>query len=225
MLGMQHNSRDFRNTDVYHMNEGSGAIIGDSRNQHHLPIVNGAWVSGRYSDAIHFVGDGYAIVADHADFTITTGKGFTAAAWIKSTQDAGEWGGIMAHGLDDSFWYMTVGDTKLYCLLKNDSAVQIDVASADVVNDDKWHHVVLVRENDGITIKIYVDGVLEADQETLSGTINAAQPFGIGLAYPSNTSSFQFEGTIEEARFSNQYGATAGEVTRMYRQGRNSKGL
>lgn len=58
------------------------------------------------------------------------------------------------------------------------------------VNDDKWHHI--VGTYDGTTIKLYVDGKLNASTTTTSGTkvTDSTSPFQIGARTDSATQYF-----------------------------------
>ena len=70
--------------------------------------------------------------------------------------------------------------------------------SSTFVNDGRWHH--LAGEVDGNTWRIYVDGVLENSNTYTytGGSLSTPEPMTIG-AY-TYTSSFYFDGEIDEVR-------------------------
>ena len=64
-----------------------------------------------------------------------------------------------------------------------------------VVADGQWHHVAGVY--DGSSLKLYVDGQLDASTAASAGTLNVSGPLFLGRHY-ANT-QFSFAGNLDEA--------------------------
>lgn len=90
----------------------------------------------------------------------------------------------------------SVNDQGTYLFIENgkfswDTYASTDVVSTTSVNDQQWHHVAVVR--DGTTIKVFVDGQLEA-----SGTHTFTVPQAASTIGTNDGSSFK--GEIDEFR-------------------------
>jgi hypothetical protein len=67
------------------------------------------------------------------------------------------------------------------------------------VNDNNWHHVAVVYLNN-LTIKFYVDGVLDSLSTTGAKNLNAGSVSSYAGAFSTNVLSSYFNGTIDELK-------------------------
>ena len=141
--------------------------------------------------------------------TATAGlKTFTIAAWIKTTESrvgsdywthptiigfatdgsgSGDFGFCLKNGKPGFFSGLVPnGDNSYY--------------SATSVNDDTWHHLAAV--NNGITVKLYIDGLLDAGGSLPSGLGLANTGFRVGKSNFANP--LGYAGLIDELRIYNR---------------------
>jgi len=145
-------------------NEGSGDMLADgSGNGWDATIQDGAheWVNGKYGSAIRLQ-KAYAVVeGDVISSTAQTGE-ITIASWINLAVHT-TYNGLVSIQSD-------LGDVCDYRLMANpaknpfwNAGHHVDQSSADFAFSlETWYHYVLVA--DGVTSKVYVDGVLIAEE-------------------------------------------------------------
>ena len=155
-------------------------------------------ILGAASTAAVFRGSGstaqalyLADVGDATDpFRIRTGS---FGCWIRTA----------AHGVVQqimSKWNTTA--TTFYSQIRETNTVTVNaggvVAGVTDVCDDRWHWIVCT--NDGTTIRLYVDSVLDASGPSTLNDVSQPSPFNIGNVGVPGTSSAtnQFCGRIDE---------------------------
>jgi MSHA biogenesis protein MshQ len=160
---------------AYACDEGSGTRVADaSGSGNHGTLTGGVtWVAGRKpgSKALSFDGKtGY--VKAGQDLNQWLGDTATVAFWINTTQtgDNEVWRAPAVLGANvkgpnkDIMW--AVLDARGRIGLDDD----ISVWSTRPINDGKWHHVALTRDAAKGEIKVYVDGVFNAQAASRAGT-------------------------------------------------------
>ena len=84
------------------------------------------------------------------------------------------------------------------------------------VSDDNWHHVAVVNDN-AVGVSIYVDGVLDIQEETPGAWAwTAGQPIDLGLSSDSYWQAYN--GDLNDVRFYNQ-ALTGTEIASVYSTG------
>jgi len=224
LSGMQGNHRNGKIIASWHLNENAGAVVYDSTGRGHTSTVFSgcAWVSGKYESGLYLDGNDYISFADSADFDIQTGEGFTATAWAKWTNDNQD-AGFIAHSQDGTNGWWTlglIGGGGVIFIMRNNASGQTNLGGITGFNDGKWHFICGVRENDGTTLKLYVDGKLKANG-VLSGSVLPNQIAGIGRHY-AGTADYYLTGYVDEVALYS-YGFNAGEVNSKFRAGRKKK--
>jgi len=155
----------------------------------------------------------YVDCGNPAALNFGTGN-WSLSAWVKNTMTGtgdGNKGSIIANGGDGSGGHrygLVVGEQTegLLTLVTDDNVTKAQARSTTSVNNDVWHHVLGVRE--GSTIKIYIDGVLEAttglpDPYDLSGTAQANVLIG-AMTLASDGSIYKtYAGLIDDAQIYN----------------------
>ena len=155
---------------------------------------------------------------------IGTGN-FTVGAWIKTTATGQEF--IMGKGTTADFsWTFTVNSSaanKLGLTLHDSAGNAYNhTPSTTSVNDGSWHFGVATWTASGTTIRIYVDGVLEATDSTVSGSFNnnSAAAFYVGNRADLCGSCY-FVGSIDEPFISGTI-LTDAQIQQMYVAGKEA---
>lgn len=197
---------------------GATAVADHSGNSNHGTVEGaptfgtaGALTRDRDTAATFDGVDDAVAIADSASFDVTS---FTIEAWIK-TSNAGTgrrriWSQQTAVG---TYWLMALFDNKLEL---GSSADGLLTTRGVALNDNAWHHVVVVRDAVNDVARWYVDGV-EVGTATATGGSYAlsATPY-IGRYYAS--ASEHFAGAIDEVAVYNR-ALTADEVDENHRAG------
>lgn len=185
-------------------------------------VVDGGW-------ALNFDGtNNYVVSEDYSTFRDSLGnRRFSFSGWMK-TATAG-FGQIFGAGVlaanDPSFFIQSdaTTNTLLNVLCRNAAGtVNFNITSTSAVNTDKWIHVAFVLGGSGsIGARLYINGIEEATQTTLSGNQSVTwERFGIGARFRSTISTF-FNGCLDDIRLYNRP-LTASEVYLLYLCGRGA---
>jgi len=169
------------------------------------------WQSGN-GGHYDFDGNDQFSIADHADFAFSAG--FTLMAWVKpdvSDSDRRIIYQYDASSVDGFFlgqastgsgaWQFLVWVKPSYGFIYSDGI-------PDTAN---WQHVAGVREADG-TLKMYINGVLQADTDSISGALNSSRKVWIGSNY---VGSQDYAGLMDDVRLYGR-GLSAAEVEAVY---------
>lgn len=90
-----------------------------------------------------------------------------------------------------------------------------NVFSQDNMNlaDNKWHHVVAVRDIKAKKIKLYIDGIFHGENEGIDNGESVATSAGILIGkYSSYINDYSFTGTIDEVKIYNK-ALTSAEIS------------
>jgi len=142
----------------------------------HVGEIHGnvKWVKdGKFGGALSFEGNvSWIEVPDHPSLQFPKGQDFTVAAYMKTEMSAGSPPMIVAKNYQPvqvlpwyALYYANQGkalDGHVSFFLRDEAGTSHHIASSSLINDDKWHHVAGTRK--GGTIKLYVDGVAEAEK-------------------------------------------------------------
>lgn len=132
------------------------------------------WVSGRQFTALSFNGTNQYV---NAGTNLATGLGGTASLsfWVRTTQVGTSVSttapGITGHATTGGIQYGWLDNTGRIALSVDNTLV---VRSANPVNDNAWHHLVITRNATSGAAQIYVDGVLSATATGPTGTKSTA---------------------------------------------------
>lgn len=145
-----------------------------SKNKHVGQIHgNVKWVEdGKFGGALSFEGNtSWIEVPDHPSLQFKEGQDFTVAAYIKTNMSGGDPPMIVAKNYQPAQmlpWYALYYanqsknlDGHVSFFLRDQANTSFHIASSSLISDDEWHHVAGTRK--GGTIKLYVDGVAEAE--------------------------------------------------------------
>jgi hypothetical protein len=124
---------------------------------------------------------------------------FTYEAWFKGNANVGINRAIISKGVSTNYAASIVleaGTGKIVGEFYTGTSLKT-IKSLLAYNDNAWHHVACTY--DGATIKLYMDGTLEATLAATGAVFNATQDFSIGR-YSDGTNVFNFWGSIDEVR-------------------------
>jgi hypothetical protein len=163
----------------------------------------------------------YVSVPDPANGILDFGTGnFTVSSWIKTESSATIYEdnflaklGTNAPGYPG--WQLAVLNSKLYIGLDDDTGWTVNLSNK-TVNDNVWHHIVLVRT--GGTGTIYIDGVLDKSFAGRSGNFDNNQPVYMGGLYNFGSQERSFPGIVDEVKIWN-YARSATEIQQDYIRG------
>ncbi|MBL7050155.1 MAG: hypothetical protein ISR96_11625, partial [Nitrospira sp.] len=176
--------------------------------------INNAWIPSQAFSTIetHFEqGSGTALEFDGADDYMNCGNSsefdlgtnaFALEAWVKGSSFQNDYGRIIdryLHGGTAGYTlYRNASNNKVQFTFWNTAGGRHDVASTTSITDETWHHIAAVY--DGQWMKLYVDGVVEAQKDIGLVTLSIANNvLGIGGNFDGarwNT----FGGAIDEVR-------------------------
>ncbi|MBL7987916.1 MAG: LamG domain-containing protein [Chlorobi bacterium] len=193
----------------------SGQALDVSGNGLHGAVVNAVPACDRFSNpnsAMFFNGSAY-ITIPHSDKLSFGNRGFTLCAWIKFCQRVGDYAGIISKGPEKIFYpgyQLTItGQGRITTQIGDSTGYGIERRGSTLLNDGKWHFVVLVvgASNSTLLVNLYVDGKLESYGQKytprggLDASLHYTEPLFIGKERNSEVS---FRGTIDDVEMYNQ---------------------
>jgi hypothetical protein len=199
----------------YRLNETSGTTAADSVGGHNGTLVNApTWLptGGKIGGALQLTSGSSQYVncgggGDHNYIEPTwadINSEITVSAWIKlplAGWPGGNvpWTAVVTKG--DSSWRLTRHDNSnhLYFFCNGLQAFGQEVIGTTEVNDGNWHFV--AGTYDGVTIAMYVDGILQHSYAS-SGLI-ALNDHNISIGYNEEIGGRYFSGIIDEVRIHN----------------------
>jgi beta-galactosidase len=176
--------------------EGKGAIAKNAVGENHAIVSPDLkWVDGKRGKAIQYDGEGYVVIP-HEEFF--NAPNFTVSVWAKLEQvynyhyiiwkDGTQWP-EEGPGRRVDIWVEMTGPVTVMWNYQD----RLD--GRKVINDNKWHHIAEVY--DGKSIKLYIDGALDAQAESAGKLPVNNESLWIG-ARPGNVAA---KGIIDEVRF------------------------
>jgi hypothetical protein len=184
---------------AYSFNEGSGTTVTDASGHNNTGTISGAtWTTaGKFGGALVFNGTSAKVtIPDAPSLRLTTDM--TLEAWVKPSKVTRAWRDVIYKGNDNYFLEATTnrkvpggGGT----FGPND--VWMYGTAALAVNT--WTHLALIY--DGVTLRLYVNGVQVASRAQTGNLATSANPLQIG---GDSIFGQYFQGTIDEVRIYNQ---------------------
>lgn len=191
---------------AYAFEEGNGTTTTDATgNGQNGTIVSATWTTaGKYGNALSFNGAfSYVTVSDSNLLDLTTGM--TLSAWIyPTTINQGEWRNVIIKertGGEVYNLYANIDTNKPAVFVVGSSApsTPVDAQGTTPIRLNAWSY--LTATYDGVTLKLYVDGVLMGSR-TLSGNLlTSTGPLRIG---GNSIWTEFFKGNIDEVRVYNR---------------------
>ena len=145
----------------------------------------------------------------------------SVSMWLKTTTTSESRLLFKGYGpsSNESLWdhrVMTNGKAYFYWRDETNTIIKT-LTSTTSVNDGSWHHVLVVR--DGSTLKMYVDGSLEATATGVSGTWSGTYDMHLGKwDHPSYSATHWFNGSLDDVKIWS-HALSATEATALYNEG------
>ena len=179
---------------------------------------------GIINKARNFLGNSEIKVPNDSVFDWGNNTGFSIEAWIKTTQnDSSNKVIIGAHeGTLTSAWWLGLDSNNTAIFSVRDSKrISAEVRGTTEINDDKWHHIVGVRENNKNVLQIFVDGHKENEiNAVFSGNFSGGtNPIYIGFYI----NSYYYNGLLDEVAIYRTV-LTTSEIRSHYNNGLNGIG-
>ncbi len=139
-------------------------------------------------------GGTYVAIPNESDYD----GAMSAAFWLKINAFSGEWNGILTKG--DNAWRIHRSGTSDYVnftITSDESEVNNNsIDSTTVMTGNVWHHVAATF--DGVTMRLYIDGVLEASRAYTGNPVTSDEAVYIGNN--STQGDRYLPGLIDEVR-------------------------
>jgi len=163
----------------------------------------------------------YAVSANPSAFDLDDASSFTISVWIKTTATADNKCVISnGHGfndIDNDGYYLGVDATNGLVNFGVTGSTVNGLSSTTIVNDGAWYHVVAVLDRTN-GMKLYINGILEAQNEATESGIDLANSFPFTIGRWDNgdgTIMDYWDGGIDDIRLYNQALSDA-EVSELY---------
>jgi hypothetical protein len=147
---------------------------------------------------ILFDGTAAASVRVPTNALINPTAAFTYEAWFKANANVGINRAIISKGVTTNYAasiLLEAGTGKIVGEFYTGTSLKT-IKSLIAYNDNAWHHVAYTY--DGASIKLYMDGALEATLAATGAVFSPTQDFTIGKYSASN--AYNFWGSIDEVR-------------------------
>jgi len=156
-------------------------------------------------NALNFDGSNDSVsIPSSAQLNFGTSTNFTLEAWVKLYSSQTNYTGIIAKADNSSstFYQLVIVENKIAAEVSNGGAFAgtgQGFWGTTNLFDSSWHHVAMVVTRSSQNVKLYVDGVVEADT-IHSAVVSDLNNTGNMLLGCDRTYSQHFKGSIDEVR-------------------------
>ena len=185
---------------IWLLDEGSGTIAKDSSGHAYDADLKGnpKWVKGRFGQALEFQGDSYLEIRDSAKNLAFGGVApFSATAWVKN-QGGGTLISKFNAGVIGAY---IVGIGGGGTISFHREVAPWAYSGTKPLPSSDWGHAAVTY--DGAVMKIYVNGVFDAQQDRGSHNTDTATPVLIGAQLTGGAPSQFFVGALDEVALFN----------------------
>ena len=143
-------------------------------------------VEGIHGMALEYSGlDTWITIPDTPDLNFGEGESLTALCWAKIIGPPSGQGNLLAKyavGAATTPFYGMFHNVsnQVHAYIRDAGGTLVDPWSQDVINDDEWHHLALVRDTDAGDVYLYVDGNLDFEGADPTGDLSNDVPLSIG---------------------------------------------
>ncbi|MEK7399479.1 MAG: LamG domain-containing protein [Candidatus Poribacteria bacterium] len=167
--------------------DGSDKVIKDLSGAGHNGENHGAKaVDGKFGKALQFGGvDTWVTIGDAPDLNFGAKDSLTAMVWAKIVGAPSGQGNLLAKyavgaGTTPFYGMFHNVNNQVHAYLRDGASKLTEQWSKTAINDDKWHHIALVRDTSKKKAYVYVDGVQESEKDDLAEDLTNAFPLAIG---------------------------------------------
>ncbi len=153
---------------------------------------------GIQSGALQFDGILTGIdVPNHPSLNWTNEESFSVELWINTTQPGTDTKVFIGKNIFTPQWWVGYDNTNqvIFFLIDSNGTVR-QIKGLTVVNDGSWHHLVAVRDAGNSQLRLYVDGVPDADPvaASFSGDFISTAPLNLGYL----VNNYHYNGLMDE---------------------------
>jgi hypothetical protein len=184
----------------------------DSAGNANGTLAGGQYVLGKLGQAVSLAGTGndYVDCGNPSQLDFGTGS-WTVSAWVNAASTTAQMN-IFGKGGDNSGgirYMLSIGETDdhMAVLTVDDNVTKVQKTGSVVVDDGQWHHVVGIRDDNGL--RVFVDGFQDGEEVPLSatydlsGTSQANAYIGAGWNFDTSVVQKFFTGSIDDVRIYN----------------------
>lgn len=182
----------------------TGSIVDQTGNGNNFTLHGGTALVpsdfnfNEFSDVLCFTGSNQFVDCGSAAGLHITGS-LSMEMWMKVERWSESWETVFGF---NSGYRIRRNNTTTGLTFSTEGISSLELSSNFDVADGNWHHVAVVLDADGgpgqIAKYLYIDGVLQAQQTGLSGSVSYAETTSFGIG--GNQSDPGFQGWITEAR-------------------------
>jgi hypothetical protein len=143
-------------------------------------------VEGKHGMALEYEGLTTWITVTHTpDLNFGPDDSLTAACWAKVSGPPSGQGNLLAKyavgaGTTPFYGMFHNANNKVHAYIRDAGGTAVQPWSQDVINDDQWHHLALVRDTAEEKIYLYVDGNMDFEAADTTGDLSNDVPLAIG---------------------------------------------
>jgi len=184
---------------LYPFSEGNGDKLTDlTNNRNHGDLFGPKWVGSEKGQSLNFNGTSDYINVGQKPTLLRTGE-MSVAVWVNDTAATGIRTIIGAYGLGMYICRLnTVGHPEIYW----GGAVQATSATANVVQNNGWHHLVYVRSGSAgdWSVRLYYDGNLDSSFDSITTNPGLANN-GVQIGRLSGSALHFWKGQMSDLMF------------------------
>jgi len=143
-------------------------------------------VEGKFGKALEFNGlTTWVTVPDTPDLNFKAKESFTAMVWAKIVGAPSGQGNLLAKyavgaGTTPFYGMFHNANNKVHAYIRDSASKLVDPWSKDVINDNQWHHIALVRDAAKGKALLYVDGNQDFEGDDVTDDLTNNFPVAIG---------------------------------------------
>lgn len=187
---------------AWKFDEGAGTSVADSAGNRPLTQTNATWVAGKSGNALRF--NGTSAFAASTGAVVDTAASYSVAAWVRLDGLTGTRTALSQDGTNVSaFWLQFsqgLGNKFAFVVHSADATNSTPTRAVSTTTPvaGQWYHLVAVRNKSAGSMKLYVNGRLEA---TTAYTGGWASTGNLTIGRAKWTGSIEwFGGLVDEAR-------------------------
>jgi hypothetical protein len=193
----------------WNFDEGTGTIAHDSSGNNNDGTIYGAtWTSGKYGNALQFDGIDDSVRIPDSAFLNIAGDKISITAWVKRLGSGTRNGIIVMKQAPPGAWDASYGvvisegviNTGKIGLSLDTGWGWTDHWSNSVLNSNEWYH--FCGTYDGSKVRIYLNGVLDAEYDVTGNIVPKSGPLSIG--HEDAWDPEYFNGLIDEVKVYNR---------------------
>jgi glucose/arabinose dehydrogenase/chitodextrinase len=186
---------------AYSFNQGAGTTVSDLSGNGNTGTISGAtWsTSGKYGPALSFNGTSARVTINDAPSLRLT-SGMTLEAWVRPSSVTSAWRDILYKGNDNYYLMATTDRSNRPCLGGIfGTSTYGEVFGTAALTANTWAHI--AGTYDGITERLYINGVQVASRAQTGNLLTSANPLTIGS---DPIYGQYFSGLIDDVRVYNR---------------------